>query len=499
MEKVSVKSGESSTAMKAAANRELSAKREENVLKQTLQVQFSFNREGDFSLPYIQRKLTVGKPNDRYEQEADRVADRVMTMSEPGSIQRTSSICEQDEVQTKPLYQTITPLIQRQVEEEEDEPVQTMLIQRQVEEPASTEDMADEEEEESVQTKKNDEGPTTASSSIEQSLNTSKDQGSPLPDDTREFMGSRFGADFSGVRVHTDSNSVQLNQQLNSQAFTKGNDIYFNEGKYDPGSSRGKHLLAHELTHTIQQLSALAKKNTCLSEPLIQRALKCSLDHIEEECKNAAIECASTQKDYCKKKYPKPEDIDTLYSNAIKGANEKKKDMPHAGKNLLHYLDASGTEIEMPTTIFENDKATKDQLSDVHREKFISGAKKRLKSGELAVGKGVSMVWTDTANAFSFFNKTDLGLAVGGYTLCSKVKVSVTDKGNGKFELSFDEWTVQAFDCYNWDPGKGVGIPGATDNDLCCLQNAGKGRHFKIGTKPWKNSYLPSMKKTIIS
>ncbi len=84
-------------------------------------------------------------------------------------------------------------------------------------------------------------------------LNSSKGGGSPLANDAKSFMESRFGSDFSRVKVHTDSDAVQMNKELNAQAFTHGNDVYFNRGRYDPNSSSGKHLLAHELTHTIQQ------------------------------------------------------------------------------------------------------------------------------------------------------------------------------------------------------------------------------------------------------
>lgn len=69
----------------------------------------------------------------------------------------------------------------------------------------------------------------------------------------RSFMQGRFGADFSDVRIHTDGQAVRMNRELNAKAFTVGNNIYFNEGRYQPDSQKGKHLLAHELTHTIQQ------------------------------------------------------------------------------------------------------------------------------------------------------------------------------------------------------------------------------------------------------
>jgi hypothetical protein len=72
-------------------------------------------------------------------------------------------------------------------------------------------------------------------------------------------MEPRFGADFSGVRVHTDRESAQMNRELSAQAFTHGRDIYMGEGKYNPGSDAGKRLLAHELTHVVQQGGAIAE------------------------------------------------------------------------------------------------------------------------------------------------------------------------------------------------------------------------------------------------
>jgi hypothetical protein len=80
-----------------------------------------------------------------------------------------------------------------------------------------------------------------------------KDIGSELPDNAREKMESHFGADLSGVRVHTGSEADALNRELNAQAFTVGNDIFMAEGKYNPGTAEGQGLLAHELTHVGQQ------------------------------------------------------------------------------------------------------------------------------------------------------------------------------------------------------------------------------------------------------
>jgi hypothetical protein len=88
---------------------------------------------------------------------------------------------------------------------------------------------------------------------LESSLQSSKGSGVALPAQTRQDMESHFGADFSQVRIHNNAQAVQMSQDLQAHAFTYGNDIYFNSGKYDTNSSSGNHLLAHELTHVVQQ------------------------------------------------------------------------------------------------------------------------------------------------------------------------------------------------------------------------------------------------------
>lgn len=79
--------------------------------------------------------------------------------------------------------------------------------------------------------------------------------GSPLDTATRGDMESRFGQDFSDVRVHTDTTASESAKSVNAQAYTVGSDIVFQSGNYNPGSDSGKHMLAHELTHVVQQRS----------------------------------------------------------------------------------------------------------------------------------------------------------------------------------------------------------------------------------------------------
>ena len=119
---------------------------------------------------------------------------------------------------------------------------------------------ADCEKEESVQKRSEGGDGATEAAPIEHKLSESKGSGSPLPSQTREHMESAIGSDFSDVRVHTDNSSVQMNKDLQAQAFTHGNDIYFNSGKYDTDSKDGQQLLAHELTHVVQQNGAISRK-----------------------------------------------------------------------------------------------------------------------------------------------------------------------------------------------------------------------------------------------
>jgi hypothetical protein len=281
---------------------------------------------------WIQAKLMVGPVGDSFEQEADRVAEQVVSSParEPASRQKRDvqrEGVEEEEIQTSRIASTITPLqrapleeeevqtqrLQRQEEEEElqmkplqrqedeeevqakpiqrgaeeEEEIQTKRLQRQGDEeelqmkPLQRQEDEEEvqtkliqraaEEEEEVQTKRlqrlEDEeelqgkfsGNRTAveaGSGIQDRLSSRKGQGNPFPGDLRAYMEPRFGASFSNVRLHTDSHAIQLNRDLKARAFTHGSDIYLGQGQYNPGSIEGKRLLAHELTHVIQQTGA---------------------------------------------------------------------------------------------------------------------------------------------------------------------------------------------------------------------------------------------------
>jgi len=165
--------------------------------------------------PFFQPKLTVNTPGDAYEQEADQVADQVMRMQEGdapivqrmpltsvGDVQRKCAACEQEEARRK-------------------------------------------------ETGSDSAGGKAAPGIVSDVLSSSA--GRPMEGDTRQFMESRFGQDFSQVRIHTDSRAAESASAIQARAYTSGRDIVFGQGQYQPESSSGKRLLAHELAHVGQQ------------------------------------------------------------------------------------------------------------------------------------------------------------------------------------------------------------------------------------------------------
>ena len=169
----------------------------------------------------VQAKLTIGQTDDPYEQEADAVADRVVQYMQSGEVTQTSQHA-----------------------------VQALQA----------------DEAESLQMKAD--VSSTASPAIESKVSNLRGTGSSMPDDTRENMENAFGASFSDVRIHNNTDAQQLNRELNARAFTHKTDIYFNTGEYRPETSEGKHLLAHELAH-VQQLTSRA---TATEQPDIARS-----------------------------------------------------------------------------------------------------------------------------------------------------------------------------------------------------------------------------------
>ena len=110
-------------------------------------------------------------------------------------------------------------------------------------------------------------GDTEVAPDVEQAIQRTRGGGQALDSGARTQMESAFGADFSGVRVHTDGKADTLNRQLSARAFTTGQDIFFRQGAYNPGSSSGRELLAHELTHVVQQNSGKVQNKLNIGQP----------------------------------------------------------------------------------------------------------------------------------------------------------------------------------------------------------------------------------------
>ncbi|WP_074405560.1 eCIS core domain-containing protein [Aquimarina megaterium] len=146
--------------------------------------------------------------------------------------------------------------------QEEEEPVQAMEEEEPVQKQEEEEPVQAMEEEEPVQAKEEEKVQKKANNqngNIESKLKSRKGKGTKLSGDIKNEMETGFGASFNAVNIHTDTEAVQMSEAMGAQAFTNGNDIYFNKGKYNPNSKSGKHLLAHELTHTIQQKGKVKK------------------------------------------------------------------------------------------------------------------------------------------------------------------------------------------------------------------------------------------------
>jgi hypothetical protein len=184
---------------------------------------------------FVQAKLTVSQPGDSYEQEADRVADEVMRMPEPV-------------MNPNPVRSTPPPVISRypvpggrgklgrqaeatdQPVEEEQPTVDTLLSFKEI--PGASHDIE---------------------SGLESRIRQIQGRGEPLSTDLRAFFEPRFGVDFSSVRIHTDSAAADTAHRVQARAYTLGTDIAFAQGEFQKDSPESRKLLAHELTHVVQQ------------------------------------------------------------------------------------------------------------------------------------------------------------------------------------------------------------------------------------------------------
>ena len=173
----------------------------------------------------IQAKLALGASGDRFEREADRVADRVSgdaaVSAGPPAVQRLCAECQEEREETG---SGVAPAVQRQRADGRGE------VRRQ---PAGH--------------------PPGLSPAAGRRIAALSGGGQPLPSSARGFFERRFGRDFGDVRIHRDARAGELAASIGARAFTYGRDIAFAPGELAPDSARGRRLLAHELTHVVQQ------------------------------------------------------------------------------------------------------------------------------------------------------------------------------------------------------------------------------------------------------
>jgi len=182
----------------------------------------------------IQTKLAIGAPDDVYEQEAERVADQVMRMSE------TSESPEQEGMFAVRHQSDSGEIVQRLGAQSSPSLADTIVVEEEKPEQGT------------VQTLRPQNQQSGREEVSRQRLNVSQG-GMPIVSNARRFMEARFGADFSQVRIHAGNDAGALSESLNARAFTHGLNIYFGNNEYKPDTRDGKHILAHELTHVVQQ------------------------------------------------------------------------------------------------------------------------------------------------------------------------------------------------------------------------------------------------------
>ncbi len=223
---------------------------------QTMEAEASQEAEGgamkqeDLAQQQDEPQTTEEEANQEAEGGAMRQEDPAQQQDEPQTMEAEAS--QEKEAEGGVMKQ-------EDLAQQQDEP-QTMEAEggvmrqedpaQQQDEPQTMEAEASQEKEEVIQGK-NRFG--AASGKLVDLMKQAKGKGSPLPESIRTEMETGFGADFSPVRIHTGADAVMMNKQMKAQAFAQGKDIFFNQGKFDPNSKKGRQLLAHELTHTVQQ------------------------------------------------------------------------------------------------------------------------------------------------------------------------------------------------------------------------------------------------------
>lgn len=220
----------------------------------------------------VQTKLAVSKPADPLEKEADRAAERVMRMPAPERVQSSPGAPAAPSAPRTVKEDKLRPAnddekIQRAAKDEKARPPSEQKVL------PPAEDTKGAAEEKVQRAAKDDtvqrfgEGAPSIVKDAQSPVVTAATGGQALTPDVRDFMEPRLGAELGDVRVHSDENAHSLSSHLSARAFTYRNHVFFGRGEYQPGTQSGRQLLAHELTHTVQQGAATRRAKV----PEVQR------------------------------------------------------------------------------------------------------------------------------------------------------------------------------------------------------------------------------------
>ena len=340
----------------------------------------------------LQRRLNIGQSGDKYEVEADKGASQVVNLI------------------NSPLFRNIQS--QKISSPKELEPESQRSIQRQstglnpfnisVYEPGTTPPPPIQ----TVQAK--GDNIKAAPGNIEDTIKSKKGSGEELADNVKEPMETAFDANFSRVKVHTDGESDQLNKSLNSRAFATGQDIFFSQGAYNPGSRDGQELLAHELTHIVQQNGGVQRKivqHQTTEQKIVQMMPKVKPGNLS--VKDAQIALAKANKELAFELAQTAADIagivdPTPISDGISAAMSLAKgDYVGAGLSIVSMIPYLGDTIGKPIKAARNGKKIlklRKEIAELIQiiEKFSPAGRKASAKTKDAVAQEIKQVLKPT-------------------------------------------------------------------------------------------------------
>lgn len=359
-------------------------------------------------MPRLQAKLVVGPAGDHLEQEADQVADQVLRMS-AGEGPRITHYAAA---------------------------------------PASA-------------------GLSQAADIVHRELRA---PGQPIDADTRRYFEPRFHRDFGDVRVHTGPQAAESVRAINAVAYTVGRDVVFGAGRYAPASPAGRRLLAHELTHVVQQEGAVPgiQRQT---EGLPASSLVASLTEAPHGTTTCTPDqsCAVPAAGAIVADPLTPAEVTRRRDQVRRAARRARSRFPIAAANLEHWVDGGGATRNLPGSIFQRANSgvpyflENGQFSQyAHLEVMQEGIARRLRlpttdpSSLLPVGTARLLVYCNSmrANPESGSTAADLSIALGGFTVKSWVTLRArrvgTDGGDRSYQVTVESWRVQICDRYDW-------------------------------------------------